>query len=204
MPASARLGGDSRSLEDPRSVLVPPVAGAITQVTVSCWADESTRTPNSACAWVAETMVEARVYVARSRHGAVNKMARQLVAAGLADGPMVVHYRGCLGTMTYRSFHAAATWTFSEGDQPLRRVRYREQPEGLFPVCGTRQKCVSSAGDDVLEPPPVDEPETQAAETRFCDGCDGEFLPARPWSRFCSSACRLRAHRLLARQPSRP
>jgi hypothetical protein len=128
----------------------------MTPITVACWPDESTRTPNSSCAWIAETMVEGRVYVARSRYGAPNELARQLVAAGLADRPMAIRYRGRAGTMFYRSFHAAAIWTFSEGDQPLRRVRYREQPEGLFPVCGTRQKCVSSAGDEVLEPPPAD------------------------------------------------
>src|SRR5262245_27333163 len=104
----------------------------MTPVTVSCWPDEATRTPNSACAWIAETMVDGRVYVARDRHGAANELARQLVVAGLADRPMVIHYRGRAGTMAYRSLQAAATWTYSEGDQPLRRVRYREQPEGLF------------------------------------------------------------------------
>jgi hypothetical protein len=37
-----------------------------------------------------------------------------------------------------------------------------------------------------------------AVETRHCDGCDADFRPARPWSRFCCPACRLRAHRRLA------
>jgi len=115
---------------------------------------------------------------------------------------MVIHYRGLAGTMTWRSFHAAATWTYSEGDQPLRRVRYKERPEGLFLGSGSGQKCVSSPAVDVVEAPPPDGHETEAparaAETRRCDGCDGDFLPARPWSRFCSPACRLRAHRRLA------
>jgi CheY-like chemotaxis protein len=53
-------------------------------------------------------------YTAQSRHGPANQLARQLVAAGLPDRPMVIRYRGLAGTMTYRSFHAAATWTFSE------------------------------------------------------------------------------------------
>ena len=30
-----------------------------------------------------------------------------------------------------RSFHAAATWNFSEGERRLRRVRYKEPPEGI-------------------------------------------------------------------------
>jgi hypothetical protein len=34
--------------------------------------------------------------------------------------------------MTYRSFQAAARWTFSEGERPLRRVPYRGPPEGAF------------------------------------------------------------------------
>jgi|SRR5690242_5001113 hypothetical protein len=51
---------------------------------------------------------------------------------GRGDGTLslLAGYRGLAGTMTYRSFHAAATWTFSEGERTLRRVRYREPPEG--------------------------------------------------------------------------
>jgi hypothetical protein len=37
-----------------------------------------------------------------------------------------------------------------------------------------------------------------AIATRRRDGCDADFRPARPWSRFCCPACRLRAHRRLA------
>jgi hypothetical protein len=80
----------------------------------------------------------------KSAHGAPNELARQLVAAGFADRPMVIRYQGLAGSMTYRSFHASATWTYSEGNQPLRRVRYREPPEGVFLGSGARQKCVSS------------------------------------------------------------
>jgi len=59
-------------------------------------------------------------------------LARKLVVAGFADRPMVVDYQGLAGTVTWYSFHAAANWTYSEADQPLRRVRYKERPEGLF------------------------------------------------------------------------
>ena len=85
-------------------------------------------------------MVEGRTYTARSRHGPANELARQVVAAGLADRPMVIRYHGLAGAMTYRSFHAAATWTFGEGERTLRRVRYREPPEGFFLGSGTGQK----------------------------------------------------------------
>ena len=148
----------------------------MTPITVTTWPDEGTRTQNSACVWVAETMVEGRVYVARSRHGAPTELARQLVAAGLADRPMVISYRGLAGTMTWRSFHAAATWTYSEGDQPLRRVRYKERLEGLFLGSGTGQKCVSSPAADVLKPSPLDRLKTQAAETRMPEHYDLTLL----------------------------
>jgi hypothetical protein len=113
-------------------------------IAVMTWPIEATRAPNSACFWIAEATVEGRTYTARSRHGPANELARQLVAAGLPDRPMVIRYLGLAGTMIYRSFHAAATWTFSEGERTLRRVRYREQPEGVFLRSGTGQKCVSS------------------------------------------------------------
>jgi hypothetical protein len=165
-------------------------------ITVITWPDEATRTPNSACAWVAETMVEGRVYVARSRHGAPNELARQLLAAGLADRPMVIHYRGRAGTMTWRSFHAAAMWTYSEGDHPLRRIRHKEQPEGLFLRSGDGENAFHRPPDDLVIIPESDPLKTGR---RKCVSCDGDFLPARAWSRFCSPACRLRAHRRLAR-----
>ena len=100
-------------------------------IAVTAWPDEATRTSNSACVWTAEAMVEGRTYTAQSRHGPANQLARQLVAAGFPDRSMVIRYRGLAGTMTYRSLHAAATWTFSEGERRLRRVRYKEPPEGI-------------------------------------------------------------------------
>jgi hypothetical protein len=108
--------------------------------------------------------------------------------------------------MTYRSFHATARWTFSEGERPLRRVRYREPPEGVFLGGGTGQKCVSSPVADEVERPPANghkaEAPQPAVETRHCEACDADFRPARPWSRFSGPACRLRAYRRLAGQQS--
>ena len=83
---------------------------------MATWPDEATRTSNSACVWTAEAMVEGRTYTARSRHGPANQLARQLVAAGFPDRSMVIRYRGLAGTMTYRSLHAAATWTFKANE----------------------------------------------------------------------------------------
>jgi hypothetical protein len=80
-------------------------------IAVTCRPEEATRTPSSACVWVAEATVDGRTYTARSRHGAPNEAARRLVAAGIGDRPMAIRYRGLAGTMTWRSLHAAATWT---------------------------------------------------------------------------------------------
>ena len=101
------------------------------------------------------------------------QLARQLVAAGFPDRPMVIRYRGLAGTMTYRSFHAAARWTFSEGERPLRCVQYREPPEGVFLGSGTGQKCVSSPAVDDVERPPANgrkaEAPLLAVKTRHCE-----------------------------------
>jgi hypothetical protein len=169
----------------------------MTPITVTCWPDATTRTPNSSCLWIAEATVDGHVYVARSRHGAPNELARRLIAVGIAERPMVISYRGRARSIIYCSFQAAATWTFSEGDQPLRRVRYKEQPEGLFLRSGDGENAFHRAQDDLVVTP---EPDPLKTGRRKCVSCDGDFLPARPWSRFCSPGCRLRAHRRLARQ----
>jgi hypothetical protein len=83
------------------------------------------------------------------------RAARQLVAAGLADRPMVIRYHELAENMTYRSFHAAAMWTFGEGERTLRRVQYRDPPEGVFLGSGTGQKCVSSPMADDMESLPA-------------------------------------------------
>jgi hypothetical protein len=164
----------------------------MTPITVTTWPDEATRTLNSACIWVAEATVDGRPYIARSRHGAPNELARQLVAAGLADRPIKIHYQGRAGTMTYRSFHAAAAWTYSEGDQPLRRVRYKEQPEGLFLRSGDTENAFHRAPDDVVVIP---EPDPLETGRRRCVSCGGDFVPVRRDQRFCSSTCRLQTWR---------
>jgi hypothetical protein len=158
---------------------------------VICWPDESTRTPNSPCSWIAETSIDGRTCTARSRHGAANELARQLVDAGIPDRPMTIHYRGRPGTMTYRSFHGAAVWTFSEGNQPLRRVRYRELPEGGFIRSGHGEKAFHQAPDDVV----VTSPSEPLITARRCVSCAGAFVPVRRDQRFCSSSCRLQAWR---------
>jgi hypothetical protein len=103
---------------------------------------------------------------------------------------MVIRYHGLAGTMTYRSFHAAARSTFSEGERPLCRVRYIEPPEAVFPGSVTGRKCVSSPVADDAERPPVNgrkaEAPLPAVDARHCEACDADFPPARSWSRFAA------------------
>jgi hypothetical protein len=71
--------------------------------------DEAARTSNSAWVWIAEATVEGRTYTALSRHGPANELARQLVAAGLPDRPMVICYLGLAGPASgFRSSSPAA------------------------------------------------------------------------------------------------
>ena len=69
---------------------------------------EETRTPNSGCVWLAECEVEGWRFEARSRHGAANALARELVAAGIADRPLEVHSDGVAGCLRWGSVAAAA------------------------------------------------------------------------------------------------
>src|SRR5882762_4423710 len=87
--------------------------------------DEETRTPGKSCHWIAEGMVEGRVFTARSRHGAPNELARALVAAGIPDAPMQIATAGLRGETTYPSFHEMAKWTYEEtATRPLHRGRW--------------------------------------------------------------------------------
>jgi len=86
--------------------------------------EEHTRTPEKACYWVAEAVIDGRVYTAGSRYGSSYELARVLVVAGIPDAPMEVRTVGWPGHMTYRSFHAAATYTIEENARWLRRVSY--------------------------------------------------------------------------------
>ena len=165
-------------------------------VEVVTWPDEATRTPNSPCLWIAETTIDGRTYAARSRHGAANELKRQLVNNGLTDRPMIVRRQGRPGEMTYRSFHAAAKSTCSEGaSTPLRRVPYREQPEGMFPPPAEPRKCVTRAPADVAALRTA-----EALEPLVCGGCGKAFQPRRSWSLFCGAACRQKAHRVRSQE----
>jgi hypothetical protein len=161
--------------------------------------------------WEAMTEIGGKTYSATSRHGAPQALARVLVAAGIADQPVEVRSEVCVldagkemrteelrGCITYRSLHAMAKWTFTEGAAtPLHRVRFQEQPEGVFSIEASGQEMRFTPPDDLVVAP-VSDPSKKGR--RRCVSCDVDFFPARPWSRFCSSACRLRAHRRLRHQ----
>jgi hypothetical protein len=109
---------------------------------------------------------------------------------------MVIHYRGLAGTMTYRSFHAAAKSTYSEGNQPLRRVRHKEQPEGLFLRSGEDENASRRPLDDIVAIPGSVTPKiTAGTEERPCATCGRFFRLWRPQAAYCSPPCRQKAYR---------
>jgi hypothetical protein len=83
-----------------------------------------TRSPDRSCVWEAVCEIGGVQYRARSRYGAVNELARQLVAAGIPDAPMAVRQHGLAGEMVDASFYEAAKWTYREGAASLHRVRW--------------------------------------------------------------------------------
>jgi hypothetical protein len=109
-PTAPRRHADADELRSPIIVTMKP--------------DERSRTPDKSAIWTAECVVDGRQFTAQSRNGASCELARVLVAAGIADRPMVV-YQGSL-SFTWKSFHAAARQTYKEGTQPLRHDSYRK------------------------------------------------------------------------------
>ena len=180
-------------------------------IRVHCRPLAETRTANTTCAWVAECEVDGRRFEARSRHGAANALARELVAAALPDDGLEVRYEGLAGSLRYRSFRAAAGWTFVESAAtPLRRAPFREfekASEGVETVSPGDGRCVTSpaagsldsgSGDcsvfdgsaKGLNPTPI-----PGGARRRCITCGREFRPRRPWATFCSGRCRVAGHR---------
>jgi hypothetical protein len=180
-------------------------------IIVHCRPLPETRTQNSACAWLAECEIDGRQFEAKSRHGAPNALARELVAAGIPDQPISIHYEGLAGAVRYRSFHAAAAWTFAESQStPLRRVPYREfgEPsEGAETLHRPPEQMRFSVGHGSLEGPAENtpfsaQPDEGSKSTPIpggarprCVTCGQEFQPRRPWATFCSARCRVAAHR---------
>jgi hypothetical protein len=188
---------------------------------------EETRTPNGVCYWVAETTLQdGRFFSVRSRHGAPNGLARQLVAAGIPDQPMeACDRRSGLKALTYRSFHAAAKWTYTEGAATLlQRVRYQEflglpesdadavprEGEPMPAECpetvlvntkkggGAPSEAVQHPSDSVTPKIGVGD---EQAKLRQCEACGRRFRPWRPQATHCSGACRQKAYRERSRTP---
>ena len=87
--------------------------------------EEGSRTPSKPCAWIAETTIDGCNFTARSRYGATNQLARQLIAAGIPGGSMIVYAASLRGFAMIPSFYRAAQWTYEEtATVPLHRVPY--------------------------------------------------------------------------------
>jgi hypothetical protein len=105
------------------------------------------------------------------------------------------------GSVTYRSLHAMAKTTFEEGNRPLHRARFKERLETVFALQPGEQETGFTPPDAVVV---ILEPDPLKMGLRRCVSCDGDFLPVRQAQRFCSAACRLRAHRAAISQSDQP
>jgi hypothetical protein len=146
------------------------------------------RTADTGIAWEASANVGGKIYSARSRHGAPNALARELVVAGVADDRVEVRYAGLRGCLSYRSLHAMAGFTYSEGAaSPLHRVRCHEFFVG------------AAAGDEAGIGEETTDVAVWAAPgpsvTTTCADCGKPFKPRRSTATFCSGRCRVAAHR---------
>jgi hypothetical protein len=114
---------------------------------------DQTLTPNSACVWLAEAWVGGRHFEARSRHGALNALARELVAAGIADRPLEVHFEGLAGCLRWGSFAAAATRTYTEGNRLLQCIRWVGPQDAVQTIRAPPKQRVEELAGTVVCPP---------------------------------------------------
>jgi hypothetical protein len=93
------------------------------------WPDEATRTAENNCVYEAEAIIDDKRYSARSRRGGPFALARLLLAAGVADQPVLVTHAAMRGQMRYGSLHWMAEQTIEESARkPVHGTRYREFP----------------------------------------------------------------------------
>jgi hypothetical protein len=108
---------DSRARPDPMAELE-----RLTITSTCRQAPDSRSTRGSA--WRATVTIDGVTYEAKSRSSVVAALCRELVAAGVPDGPMTVTFDGVPGRMTIRSIHKFAGTALTEGDGPIRRVKW--------------------------------------------------------------------------------
>jgi hypothetical protein len=136
-------------------------------------------------------------YSATSRSSAVGALCRELVAGDVPDDELLVTFDNLAGFMFYRSFHATAGTTTTEGDAPIHRVKWAPYlgPQNAQRVVAYETEAASSVppayrggseGNASVEAPPL---------SVTCECCGEAFTPHRSTARFCSTRCRMTAHR---------
>jgi hypothetical protein len=115
---------------------------------------EQTRTPNSGCLWLAECEVDGQHFEARSRHGAASALSRQLLAAGIADQPLEVHFDGLPGHLRWGSLEAAADRTYTEGNRPVQCIRWVAPQDAVQAIRATSKRGVNGPAAAAVPPEP--------------------------------------------------
>ena len=90
-------------------------------------ADEPSRTPAKPCYYDATVTIAGQCYTARARGTAAFAMARVLVAASIADQPVVCTQQPRGWRVSYRSLHRMAGRATAESPAaPVRTVAWRD------------------------------------------------------------------------------
>jgi hypothetical protein len=112
---------------------IPPRPGTDPQpIKVLVTEGPNSHTKRKGSIWTATCEVDGRRFEATTRNEPTCALARQLVAAGISDRPMIV--TAPIGGYTWPSMHEAARTTYQESDKvPLKRIPFLE---GHFPFLG--------------------------------------------------------------------
>jgi hypothetical protein len=171
-------------------------------VTATCNLVPDSRTTRGS-AWLATATINGVTYKAKSRSSAVAALCREFVAGGVPDGSMTVTFDGVAGQMTIRSIHKFAGTTLSEGDASIHRVKWSpyQGPQNAEPVAPAEAGMALSSSPvhrEGSEEYASVEANPLSVTDRVCESCGEVFMPQRSTARFCSTKCRMAAHRRAA------
>jgi hypothetical protein len=167
-------------------------------ITITCRPVEGSRS-KAGISYLATTTIAGKSYSASSRHGAPFALARELVAQGIPDDEVIVRSEGAADAITYRPLHHMAELTIVESATvPVRAAKYRKFDQNA--VTGEQGMGSSDVGALSVPSGSDDAPATLRLSVTdpICETCRMPFVPKRSTARFCSTRCRMVAHRKAA------
>lgn len=136
-------------------------------ITITQVADEASRTPDRPCYYDASAIVDGVEYKARARYDVTHDIARQLVAAGVPDQPVVTIQLPQGWKVSYRSLHKKAKYTVAEGASHSVHVERWRDPVEAFARLRVNAENGGEAPPEASECPEAETPpETRVARRR--------------------------------------